>query len=241
MNLSDLTREELLLINTDFGEELEKTASSIVEEETEKIAEMEEVAGSCYNYGTELAMQKIAEMEAAYKNKKESEEEEEEEDKDEGEKTASAMGNFILEGYWNTMMEKGAEYYGDENIYLEELCKEAGADKAAKSLISKMIQHGRIGAKKSGRAIKKGWEGTKEYGRKGWEGAKKGGESVAEYHRGIGRGAKAGWTGVNEFGQKLTKGERAKALGIAGAKTLPHFGILGGSTYLATRDKKEKR
>ena len=140
MKLSDLTREELLLINTDFGEEIEKTASAVVEEEFDKIAASEEVAESCYTYGTELAMEKIAEMEANYEEgeKKDSEDskdgknkkgKKEEGKEGEAEKTASAMGNFILEGYWATMMEKGAEYYGDDDIYLEELCKEAGASK----------------------------------------------------------------------------------------------------------------
>ncbi len=136
MNLSDLTREELLLINTDFGEEIEKQASAIVDDEYEKIAEVEAVAENCYNYGAELAMQKIAEMEANYaekkEKKKEGKEDEDEDEKDE-EKTASATGNFITEGYWNTLMEKGAEYYNDENIYIEELCKEAKyTDKALK-------------------------------------------------------------------------------------------------------------
>lgn len=148
MKLTDLTREQLVLINTDFGEELEKQASAEVDAEYEKLAESEEVAESCYNYGAELAMQKIAAMEEEAKKKEEKKEEEEgeEEEEKEEEKTASAMGNFILEGYWNTMMEKGAEFYGDDSIYLEELCKEAGiankAKDAAKSALGYVKSYG---------------------------------------------------------------------------------------------------
>lgn len=148
MNIKDLTREQLILINTDFGADLEKRASAIVAEENEKLAELQEIAASCMAYGSELAMQKIAEMEAAHQQKlaeedkkgldKSEEDEDEEEEETEEEKTASAMGNFILEGYWNTMMEKGAEYYGDSNIYLEELCKEAKMGKVEKFI--KMVK-----------------------------------------------------------------------------------------------------
>jgi hypothetical protein len=135
IRLSDLTKEELDLLQTDFPEEMMKEAYAIVEEEQEKIAEMHQTASDCYEFGADLAMQKIAEMEAKAKEKEE--EDEDEEDSDE-EKTASAMGKFITEGYWDTLMEKGAEYYGDENIYIEELIKEANLLSKGKKMLSNL-------------------------------------------------------------------------------------------------------
>jgi hypothetical protein len=137
MNMNELSREQLMLLNTEFPADIEKQAEAIVNEEMSKVAELEEVANGCYNYGAELAMAKIAEMEQKHEAKESEEEETDEEGapkkKKELEKDAEAdaMGNFILEGYWNTMMEKGAEFYGDSDIYLEELCKEAEFDKLA--------------------------------------------------------------------------------------------------------------
>jgi hypothetical protein len=135
MNLNELSREQLLLLNTDFGSELEKQAEALVDSEVEKIAELQEQASELYNYGAQLAMQKIAEMEENYKHEedesKDKEEGEEEEKKEEEEKTAAGTGSYILTGFWDTLMEKGAEYYGDQNIYLEELVKQTGFDKIA--------------------------------------------------------------------------------------------------------------
>lgn len=165
MELKDLTKEQLVLINTDFGEDLEKQASAHVDAEYEKIAELSDVADSCYSYGAELAMQKIAEMEANYAEKEEGKEEgkegkkekKEEKKEEEAEKTASAMGNFILEGYWNTMMEKGAEFYeGDKGIYLEELCKEAGIDKEAANMMSYIKSMGKKSLSKGKELASKG-------------------------------------------------------------------------------------
>lgn len=170
MNLKDLTREELMLLNTDFGEEIEKQASAIVENESEKLAEVSEIADSCFDYGAELAMSKIAEMEtnyAAKKGKEEEDDDEEDEDEEkEEEKTASAMGNFILEGYWNTMMEKGAEYYGDKDIYLEELCKEAGFARQMKNLVKRhnIFSGAAMGARAAGKSKTKMIEYAKKKG-----------------------------------------------------------------------------
>lgn len=162
MKLSDLSKEQLMLLNTRFPAEIEKKASAIVANEQTKIAHLEEVASACMAYGAELAMQKIAEMEQKHQEKiaqeeeeskgldKAEEKEEEEEESSEEEKNAAAMGQFILEGYWNTLMEKGAEYYGDKNIYVEELCKEAAKQL---SMIDKAVR----GAKAMGmKAMKKG-------------------------------------------------------------------------------------
>jgi len=185
MNLSDLTRDELLLVNTDFGSEIEKVASEIANEEFEKDAEVEGVADSCLVYGAELAMQKIAEMEEKHKKaKEEGEEDEEEEEKEEEEKTADAMGNFILEGYWNTMMEKGAEFYGDENIYIEELCKEAGKAKQAKTFWSTVTRK----AKKAAKPVTEHFSKVKGDATSGYKGVK---SNYKSYKKSIAKGEKS--------------------------------------------------
>ena len=157
--MSDLSREELLILNTNYDEGIMKEARAAVYEELEKVAELEGVAEESYNFGADLAMQKIAEMEEKAK-KKEEKDDDEDEDEDESEKTASAMGKFILEGYWNTMMEKGAEYYGKEHsqIYLEELVKEAklqNIGKAAKKYYKKGMSQAKKGLKKGKQEAKK--------------------------------------------------------------------------------------
>lgn len=138
INLTDLSKEELMILNTEYSDEEMDAARIKVASENEKIAELTDMASECFNYGAELAMQKIAEMEdkakesakeeasegKAYEDAEKAKGEKEEDE----EKTASAMGKFILEGYWNTMLEKGAEFHGSEGIYLEELLKESEMD-----------------------------------------------------------------------------------------------------------------
>jgi len=212
MNLKDLTKDELLLLNTNFGEEIEKQAAAIVAEENEKVAELREIAEGCLAYGEELAMQKIAEMEQAHQEKvaaeeeskdmkgldKKKEEEEDSEDSEE-EKNASAMGNFILEGYWNTLMEKGAEYYGDENIYLEELCKEAKMGQVMDYIKS----YGAKALKGSEKAMSKGQKAVKGFfnpkanlagvkGVKKIQAAKDAAKSSGKIRRGLGYAGAAG-------------------------------------------------
>jgi len=140
VRLADLSKFELDILQTQYPDEMMKEAYAIVDEESEKVAHLQAIAGDCYEYGQELAMQKIAAMEAKAKEEEEEDEDEDEDSKEE-EKTASAMGNFILEGYWNTMMEKGAEYHGDQDIYIEELVKEAKLGRVARSLKNKMKRH----------------------------------------------------------------------------------------------------
>ncbi len=107
----NLTQGQQRLLNTDFGADMEKKAHEIVE--------MEKVASECITYGYELAMQKIAEMEEEAAKEKEEDKKEEKEE----EKTASAMGQIILDSYWGTLMEKGAEFYGNPDIYIDKLAE----------------------------------------------------------------------------------------------------------------------
>jgi len=133
-----LTQRQEQLLNTDFGADMEKRAHEIVE--------MEKVASDCITYGYELAMQKIAELEEkAAKGEDEKEEEKEEE------KTAAAMGQIILDSYWSTLMEKGAEFYGDSDIYIDKMA--AGVDPTIMDKIKHVAGHG-ISPKKTWGAMK---------------------------------------------------------------------------------------
>ena len=225
MNATDLTRDELILLNTNFGEELEKQARAIAADENVKLAEVEGEAENLFNYGAELAMQKIAEMEMKYKEgdkkyDKDSEEykkmEKEKGEKSDSEKTASAMGKFILEGYWDTMMEKGAEYYGDKNVYLEELVKEAKYGKVMSYLKG-------MGSKAKDVAGKASVKGKEMYGK----------HMAPRYQA-------AGEAGRKAMGKGLSAKERARYLGMAAKKTAPELavGAAGAGAYGLSRKKK---
>lgn len=250
MKLQDLTRDQLELLNTDFGEELEKQAEAIVDEEAEKLAEVQDQAQALYDYGAELAMQKIAEMEQKYKegeDKEEDEEEDEEEGEDkEEEKTASAMGKFILEGYWETMMEKGAEFYGDERIYLEELVKEGGLGEAAKAtaeFFKKYYGKGIDAAKKGGSAVKSHFKGVYEGAREGGKGVKAEGKKAWENYQKARKAttlpSAAKYTdkykkNLDKVKGNLKKMAPAAAYGAGGAAAI------GGGTYYGLKRRKEK-
>ena len=218
-----------MLLNTEFPEEIEKQASAIVDEELEKVAELEEVAASCMEYGQELAMQKIAEMEANYAEKVAAEEEEDEDEEDEEKKeevkTASAMGDFILEGYWQTMMEKGAEYYGDENIYIEELCKEAGMLDSSKAAVGKALHKLRGKMRSAGGSIK--GKASEMSGK------------VSDFNK---KRYLKGRLAKKQFGKAKGK-DKLKYLKMMGKAYSPELAAGGalaaGGTYAATRKKKK--
>jgi len=109
-----LNQRQHQLLNTDFGSDMEKRAHEIVG--------MEKVASECMSYGYDLAMQKIAELE-----EKASKSEEEQEEEKEEEKTASAMGQIIMDAYWDTLLTKGAEFYGNSDIYIDKIAEGAPA------------------------------------------------------------------------------------------------------------------
>lgn len=126
---ASLTKQEMAILQLNIPEGLMKEARAKVAQ----VAELEKVASACLNYGVELALEKIAEMEdeAAEKKKKheagETPAEERKEEEEEAVKEAQAMGRFITEGYLRTMLEKSAETYsGDASVYVNQLIKEAG-------------------------------------------------------------------------------------------------------------------
>ncbi|RLA62736.1 MAG: hypothetical protein DRQ88_13320 [Epsilonproteobacteria bacterium] len=111
---------------------------------------LEKLASDCVDYGRELAEADIQAMEEFSKY---AEEEDDDEDEEEEEKTAAATGEIIADAYWNCLMEKGAEFYGDPDIYIEELQKHAGVKEVGSAVYK--------GGKK---AVKKFWGGTKGVG-----------------------------------------------------------------------------
>ena len=235
MKLQDLTREQLMLLNTDFGEELEKQAAAYVEDESYEYDELEKTASSLLNYGAELAMEKIAEMEAKADEEKEEKEkkpiglekaEEPKKEEGEGEKTAAAMGNLVLEGYWDTLMEKGAEYYGDPAIYVEELIKEAGMP----DFVTKNWGKARELASKAGGKIKDAY--THQKG--GFKGMYEGGKKAV--------------VGTKDQAGKMiagSRGEGRKQLGRGMLTASPTLGAAalaaGGTGYALSGNKKKKK
>ena len=112
MNINDLTQDEALeLLNTDFGVEMEKEASAIVEAE------------EYVEYGIEMAKEAAVNLEENYYA-----EESYSDDSYESEKIAQAdyASELIQEGFVSELMKLGEATYGDPMIYLEEMAKEAG-------------------------------------------------------------------------------------------------------------------
>lgn len=112
MDINNLTEQEAIeLLNTDFGPDMEKQAAAIVEAE------------EYIEYGQELALEKIAQMEASY--------EEVEEYGQEKIASADEASEYIQQGFVEAMMKLGQANYNDELIYLEEMAKEAGKTQEA--------------------------------------------------------------------------------------------------------------
>jgi hypothetical protein len=148
MNINDLTEDQAIeLLNTDFGPELEKQASAIVEAE------------EYVEYGQQLALEKIAAMEEAYSadNIKDADYDQE--------KIASAdiISECIQQGFVETMMKMGSANYDDELIYLEEMAKEAGIYDDALKAIKKLPKMTKGYYDDTLKAVKKLPERTKGY------------------------------------------------------------------------------
>jgi hypothetical protein len=100
--------------------------------------ELMKVASACEDYGYELALLKIAEMEE--KAKEEAEEEKKEENgespalSEEEKKEAAAMGLYSFEGFINKLAHAGNVMYGDPSVYIRELALQNGSyEKVAKA------------------------------------------------------------------------------------------------------------
>ncbi len=105
MKVSDLSQEQIDLLNTNFGE-FDKIAAAEVAE-----------AAEYYNYGFEKAAA-LAETIKEAEEKDEDEDEEEEKLPAELKKEAEARAAIMAQGYLEGLMEKGAEHHGEPLYYL---------------------------------------------------------------------------------------------------------------------------
>lgn len=110
MKITDLSKEDQALLNTEFPAELEKEAQAEIEK-----------ANELYDVG----FSKIASEIADDADKKEDEEKEEKKElSEEHKKEAAARGAFIARGVIDGLMEKGASRHGDEFHYLYDAVEE---------------------------------------------------------------------------------------------------------------------
>jgi hypothetical protein len=105
---TQLSAQDQTLINTNFGEEIEKIASAYA-------AEIQDA----YSYG----FSKLAEEAANAKDEEDKKEDKEEDKKEkmdeESEKKAAELGAFIERGFFDGLRKLGSERHGDEMFYLE--------------------------------------------------------------------------------------------------------------------------
>lgn len=89
------------------------------------------VASACENYGVELALLKLAEMEESAKEEADEKEKEEKGEhpalSEDEKKEAAAMGLYALEGFINKLASAGQTFYGDPSVYIRELAIDSGA------------------------------------------------------------------------------------------------------------------
>lgn len=161
MKYEDLTPEQQELVNTDFGEEMEKEAA----------AELKQ-ANDLYTVGfTKFAAEAAESMDKAEdKAKEESGEKEKEEAEkklsEEEKKEAAARGAFIAKGYMDGLMKLGEQNHQDKYHYLAPFLEEkfAAKGKAAKAIWSKLFAGGKAGKSARGAALKKSKAIARKYG-----------------------------------------------------------------------------
>lgn len=87
--------------------------------------ELVKTAQGMIAWGQDLAMQKVAEVDA--KDKEEDEEEKEGDLDEEGKKEAAAAGAFAAQGFIHKLAQAGQERFGDADYYFRALALEHGA------------------------------------------------------------------------------------------------------------------
>lgn len=218
----NLSAQEQALLNTDFGEDMEKSA-----------AERVSACNEAYAYG----FAKLAAEAADAKDEEDKEEERKEEKKEkmdeESEKAAAELGAFIERGFFDGLRKEGSDRHGDELYYIEPLILDkiaAAKGKATAAAAKRLMDH------------------LRSAGSKVTDAAGKAKDSVVNYHKGMAQDARFGAaalkgaiTGKTRVGA-LNKGERmehlregAKSLGKAGLKASPYAAVGAGGIYAATR------
>lgn len=134
----DLSPKDQELLNTDFGDEIEKQAA-------EKVAMAQDLYAAGFQ---KLAAESADEMDEADKEEKKEEESKPEKKLDEEEKKeASARGAFIAKGYIDGLKKLGSDRHGDENHYLypflaEKLANAGAAPGKVMSFLNKLKAKG---------------------------------------------------------------------------------------------------
>ena len=232
--MEKLSQEEIQLLNTDFGEEIEKHAAARAT-----------AINDAYQYGfdkkaSELAndMDKLA-AEAEEAKKKEIEDEDEDEEMDEeSEKAAAELGAFIERGFFDGLRKEGAERHGNEMHYLQPYIEEKIAVSAALKARTYLERASRAG-KGVADKVRKGAKNVKEYHQKAYQQAKGGynarrlGKGMQEKAQAVGKDTASGKalqsTGDSlvNTGTKSMLRNTGKLVGSGAAAT----GIVGGTGY----------
>jgi hypothetical protein len=226
----NLTQEQADLLNTDFGEEIEKEASV----RAQAISE-------CYNYGLEKIAAEVADkMDEEEKEEKKEEKEEHHEKKmdEESEKAAAELGAFIERGFFDGLRKLGSERHGDEMHYLVPYLQEKVAKGKAKAAVG-AFEHAMNKIRSVG-------HGAKELAGKAKEHAAAGAQKVKEYHQTgahqVSHGAKSMHGAFSApKGKKMEHfGRGAKEFGKGVAHFTPHAAVVGGGGAYALSGKKEE-
>lgn len=225
MKRSDLSAEDLALLNTDFGE-MDKEAAAQVE-----------LADEMYLTGFDkLATETADAMDQAAAELLEAEKVASEEDAldEESEKMASELSCFIERGFFDGLRKLGSERHDDELHYLMPYIEEKVAATGAKALLGKFRDRVK-GINVKGMGAK-----AKELGAKAKNMGGKAVDGVSNYHKDMGAKAKAAVTGKNSAGAAMTGKERAVAGGKSLAKASPYLALGAGGAFAATRGNKQK-
>lgn len=205
----NLTAQQQELVNTDFGEEIEKMAA-------ERVGACQEA----YAYGFNKLAKDIADAKDEADKKEEKKEDKEEEKMDEeSEKAAAELGAFIERGTFDSLRKLGSERHGDEMHYIAPFVEEKIA-----------ADFGAMG-KKVMDAVKAAPGKAKDLAVKGKDAVVMNHKQMTGNFRQGYEGVKSSIKGVSQYGDKLTDAER-KARAVGGLKRLGE-GALRASPYAA--------
>jgi hypothetical protein len=133
MDLEKLSAADQALLNTDFGEDMEKEAAAMVK-----------MASDCYAKGAEMALEIADDMDKLAAEEKKDDDKDDGKMDEESEKAAAELGAFTDRGTWDTLLKLGSERHGDPSHYIlpfvEQKVAEAGAHAALKKFAGKKDQ-----------------------------------------------------------------------------------------------------
>lgn len=221
MRFEELSPEDQKLLQTDLGE-FDKLAQ-------EEVATAQEL----YTVGFEKLASETADFldEMYAMNKKAEEEEKEEEEKDEEhEKKASEYASFIERGYFDGLMEKGAERHDDPMFYLYPFLEEKIAAKASEGAISKLWKGIKGYHSRAGKQVAEGAQEFKDAWRK---------KSFQEEAGSAGKTRRAAGKGMPEDGYSYLRALKNMLAGSG--KLVAPYAAAGGAGYAGKKVYDEKK